>query len=115
MKETTNRPELRAFRSKRFSGAGSNFWRGGTTKEHKRLRSTQDFREWRRAVFARDAYTCQSCGLIGGTLHPHHLQSFAQHPELRFDVANGQTLCERCHRQTDNYGNKSPPKAPVRN
>jgi 5-methylcytosine-specific restriction endonuclease McrA len=103
-----NRPEVRARMSARFSGAGSNFWRGGTTAENKRLRQTQAFREWRRAVFTRDDYTCQSCGLIGGTLHPHHLQAFAQHPELRFDVANGQTLCEICHRQTGNFGNRAP-------
>jgi 5-methylcytosine-specific restriction endonuclease McrA len=30
-------------------------------------------------------------------LHPHHIQPFADHPELRWDVNNGMTLCTNCH------------------
>jgi hypothetical protein len=64
-------------------------------------------RDWRTAVFLRDKYTCQKCGIIGKRLQAHHLKPFKQHPELRHDVSNGQTLCLDCHRTTETYGGKN--------
>jgi 5-methylcytosine-specific restriction endonuclease McrA len=61
-------------------------------------------RDWRNAVFARDGYTCQACGQKGGRLQAHHIQPFKARPDLRHDLANGQTLCVPCHRKTDSYG-----------
>lgn len=54
---------------------------------------------WRKAVFERDDYTCQECGQYGYTLHAHHLKDWANHPDLRFEVSNGITLCARCHKE----------------
>ncbi len=56
--------------------------------------------EWRKAVFARDNYTCQKCGQQGGYLQAHHLKPFAYFAELRYEVSNGQTLCHKCHGKT---------------
>jgi hypothetical protein len=56
--------------------------------------------QWRRRVYARDHYTCQHCGLSPtghNQLRAHHIQAWATHPELRFDVGNGLTLCHPCH------------------
>lgn len=61
-------------------------------------------REWRTNVFNRDGYTCQQCGQIGGRLEAHHIKSFKSHPELRYELSNGITLCKKCHSQTDTYG-----------
>ncbi len=84
-------------------GANHHNWRGGITPENMLIRNSIETKNWRRAVFDRDDYTCQQCGKRGGHLHAHHIKPFAQYPELRFDVANGTTLCVPCHRQTDSY------------
>jgi hypothetical protein len=59
-------------------------------------RNAPEAHEWRRLVFERDGYRCQECGKAGG-LHAHHLKEWAKHPELRFDVDNGVSLCPPCH------------------
>lgn len=61
---------------------------------------------WRKAIFERDDYTCKECGIQGGYLEAHHIKSWARHPNLRFDMDNGVTLCKACHKLTSNYGNK---------
>ena len=81
-------------------------WRGGITSENKRLKKSLEYRKWREAVFARDNFTCQFCGIRGCYLEPHHIRGFAEYPELRFVVENGITLCENCHKLTDNYKKK---------
>jgi 5-methylcytosine-specific restriction endonuclease McrA len=71
--------------------------------ENQRIRRSEEYREWRRCVFERDDYRCVRCGQRGGMLNAHHVKPFSAHPELRFDVANGETLCLTCHEQTDTY------------
>jgi 5-methylcytosine-specific restriction endonuclease McrA len=87
-------------------GEDSNFWKGGATEANKILRQSSQYRLWRESVFKRDDYTCQFCGQRGGRLNPDHIKKFADYPELRFDLDNGRTLCEPCHKTTETYGNK---------
>jgi len=54
-------------------------------------------RKWVNAVLTRDGSACRHCGAKDIELHAHHVKSFRDHPELRFDVDNGLTLCHRCH------------------
>ena len=62
-------------------------------------RKTPQYAEWRTAVFERDGYRCAICGEVGGRLNAHHIKPFAKYPELRLDIDNGITLCEKCHRE----------------
>lgn len=79
-------------------GAKHHFWKGGVTEPNKRIRASLDLKEWRRAVFARDDFTCQFCFDRGGNLNAHHQLPFIAFPEYRANVINGVTLCNRCHR-----------------
>lgn len=80
-------------------GEKCHFWKGGITSENIKIRQSIEFCLWREAVFARDNWTCQKCGIKGGKLHPHHIQNFAQFPELRFAIDNGITLSKKAHRE----------------
>lgn len=73
-------------------------WRGGISTEHDKIRKMEGIKEWRLAVFSRDRYTCQHCGVVGATLNAHHIKRFRDYPELRVDVDNGITLCVDCHK-----------------
>ncbi len=88
-----------------MAGPNSPTWKGGTSRIYKDGYNSIDYRRWRKQVFERDNYTCQDCGFHGsqGRITAHHIRSFAHFPDLRFEITNGKTLCEPCHKQTDNY------------
>lgn len=86
-------------------------WKGGVTPTLKKLRFTSEYRKWRTLVYERDNYTCQFCGVRGGVLNADHIIPFAQIVEregwvLLYDINNGRTLCEDCHKTTPTYGGR---------
>lgn len=85
-----------------YQGVSVDEWKGFITKETTLIRGSEEYKSWRERVFARDDYTCQCCGARSKAGEPvelraHHLDSFAQNEEKRFDVDNGVTLCKKCH------------------
>ena len=96
-------PESREKIRQKMLNGGSPWYRGGVSRENKILRNTAAYRNWRKAVFERDNYTCQKCHVRGVELHPHHIKSWEKYPQLRFEISNGKTLCIFCHKQTDTY------------
>lgn len=71
-----------------------------TNEDRERRRRTQEGNQedWRKQVYERDNYVCQCCGQRGGRLNAHHLDGYNWCKERRFDVGNGVTLCEDCHK-----------------
>ena len=55
-------------------------------------------------VLVQANFICRKCGEEG--MDAHHKKSWKEYPELRFDVSNGECLCEDCHNKTKNF-NKS--------
>ncbi len=88
-------------------GALSHRWRGGVTEANILARNGAKTKEWRRAVFARDDWTCQMCGVRGGKLDADHIKPWSAYPELRYELSNGRTLCRPCHLKTDTWGHRA--------
>ncbi len=78
-------------------GSNNHMWKGGITPEDILFKKSAEYRNWRKQVFSRDNYTCQSCK-VTKLLNAHHILSFTVHPELRVDIDNGITLCKPCHK-----------------
>ncbi len=79
-------------------------WQGGISDANSKVRATvrKELAEWRKAVYERDHYTCRACGVRGSRRHPlnaHHIKPFMAYPESRFELSNGITLCEACHKK----------------
>jgi 5-methylcytosine-specific restriction endonuclease McrA len=53
-----------------------------------------------------DNFRCVWCGETKN-LEVDHVYPFAYFPELRFEVTNGRTLCQRHHTETITYGTGS--------
>lgn len=94
--------------SRHLIGEGNHRWRGGITKDNCKLRTSPDGKRWRKAVLAKDNYTCQHCGQVGGNLQADHIQSWVDFPELRYEVCNGRAMCRNCHFFVT-YGREMPP------
>jgi len=96
------------FRAKKYFNTGekNHNWKGGITPKNEKIRKSVEYRLWRESVFARDNWSCVFCETRGGDIHADHIKQFAFHPELRFAIDNGRTLCVPCHRKTDTYSSQ---------
>lgn len=92
-------------------GQNNSMWKGGITPINKIIRTSKEYKLWRKSVFERDNYTCVWCGARSQkenpvVLHADHIKPFAYYPELRFAIDNGRTLCKECHMKTDTYAGR---------
>ena len=58
----------------------------------------------------RDDFTCVTCHERGGRMVAHHLDGYNWCKEKRFDISNGVTLCNECHKDfhsTYGYGDNT--------
>lgn len=103
-------------------GEKSYLWKGGISPIMIRIRICFEYRQWRSDIFQRDNWTCQICGIVGGELNADHFpKSFsdifreyniktfkeAMTCEELWNINNGRTLCEPCHRKTSTFGGRS--------
>ena len=78
-------------------GENHHNWKGGITSESEKVRKSPEYKKWREQVYKKDGYTCQKCGSKRSDLCAHHIRNFSHYEDLRFDIGNGITLCEKCH------------------
>jgi len=93
------------------SGKNHPNWKGGVTSINHKVRMSARFAEWRKKVFERDNWTCVSCHIRGGILHPDHITHLADilkegkissleeayNCSEIWSIENGRTLCQNCH------------------
>ncbi len=92
------------------TGATNPNFKDGSSPDRQRLYASGDGKDFLRAIYARDKYTCQRCGASKKgprDLHAHHLKRWAGNPTLRFDASNVVTLCRTCHRWVHSTKNVS--------
>ena len=88
--------------NKKKSHKGKNHpkWIKDRTKlKSKRMSTSPEVKTWRLSVFARDNFTCVICNKVGGKLNAHHILSWENYPNRRFDINNGITMCYSCHKE----------------
>lgn len=98
--ETLKKKGIKPPRTPRESlcrGKNHRWWKGGITPVNEAIRKSLEYKLWRKAVFERDDFTCIWCGKKDKTIQADHIQTFSEHPELRFAIDNGRTLCRQCH------------------
>lgn len=70
-------------------------------KDDHKDRGGQLHREWSNNVKNRDKWTCRIADVkCNGRLEAHHILSWSEFPELRYQINNGITLCHTHHPRT---------------
>lgn len=73
--------------------------RGLVKQQDKRI--SPIYKQWRYQIFKRDRHICkinnEDCS---GALEAHHILSWKDYPELRYEINNGITLCHYHHPKT---------------
>lgn len=85
---------------KAVSGENSPKYNKDLSDEYRvKRRISPEVSKWRQAVIKRDNCTCQVCTITinDSKIVAHHIFSYIDNPDIRFDVSNGITLCVRCH------------------
>lgn len=90
-----NTPEANA--KKKHVGENHPKWKKDRSQV-KIQRTIAEFKWWRKAIFERDNYTCNQCGKRGEKLAAHHKAPVVRFPMYKFELWNGITLCEPCHK-----------------
>jgi hypothetical protein len=72
-------------------------WKGGISTKNENYRKSIEFDIWRNSVYKRDGYRCRACGEKPRLLNAHHILSFSEYVDERFNIDNGITLCVPCH------------------
>ena len=65
----------------RFRGKNSPTWKGGVTSINQMIRTSVEYKLWRKSVFERDGYQCIWGGKEHGSkLHADHIKKFSDYP-----------------------------------
>lgn len=91
---------ITGFCQKCYRGVNTKNWNPNAIRDTSSSRNLHpENYEWRKRVYTRDNFQCKICGdKRGGNLVAHHLENYRDNISLRFEVGNGITLCESCHK-----------------
>lgn len=77
---------------------GETHWnyKGGITGARHSDMGKSQYITWRKQVFGRDFFRCKICR-SNKDIQAHHIESYKDYPELRYNHTNGITMCRKCH------------------
>jgi hypothetical protein len=80
-------------------GEKTNRWIKDRSKlSKKQIRNDYSYQEWRKLVWIRDEFTCRlKDNDCEGKIISHHILAWRDHPDKRYDINNGITLCHYHH------------------
>jgi 5-methylcytosine-specific restriction endonuclease McrA len=103
-----HRKNLSLAHTGRWVGDKNPNWKDGIHKKNLAIRASGVYKQWRVAALNLKGSKCEACGVEQDSvceccgykirLHVHHIRPFAKYPELRFDPANAEVLCPKCHK-----------------
>lgn len=70
--------------------------------EHKAIRTTKAYRDWRNSILNKFNHTCSFCGSTE-RLELDHIEPVSKRPDLVMSDSNARILCKPCHKTTDSY------------
>jgi len=79
---------------------GENHWKWKENRDElikKNLRNDPLYKRWQSEVKRRDKICMEKDGSCCGYLIAHHIKSWKDYPELRYELDNGITLCQFHH------------------
>ena len=65
----------------------------------RKIGNPPSYPSWRKIILIRDDYKCQYRNCKRKGKYIHHIKSYKDYPDLRFEVSNGITLCDRHHKK----------------
>lgn len=80
--------------------AGNSNWKGGVTKQIRKLRRSKEYIQWRKEVISRAGGICEDCG-SDENIEAHHIISIHKDITKALDKNNGMALCNACHKTRD--------------
>lgn len=110
---------------KHLSGKNHWNWNGGSSSLSDKIKFSSKYIEWRKKILDRDKYSCVLCRKskeVSGKLQVDHypitraeiakrykLKTFENYMNClkMWDINNGRTLCELCHKMTPTFGYKN--------
>ena len=97
--KTGKESHLKGVKMPNRSGENHFAWIKDRTKLAKRQeRNDMAYKEWRKNVWLRDNFTCKIANPnCKGHIEAHHILSWRDFPELRYEINNGITLCHAHH------------------
>ncbi len=98
MKGKKHSKETKKLMSKLRSGCKNSNWKGGITLIKRGIRHSKEYAQWRRVVLKRDGNICRNCSKPNSR-HAHHVKPFKEYPESMFNLENGLTMCNECHKK----------------
>lgn len=94
-------------RKGRPEGEEHHAWKGGASFDPDKVRTSTEYRQFRKSIMEAADYQCSVCGAIEDTMEMDHIVPHAARPDLLLAKENVRVLCGRCHKRTASYSSNA--------